>query len=119
LRIHFTQAHQQVEWTHDVDRPKVSRLFVPVEEGRMTMVLHGKIHGRTIELAEDLGLAEGQEVEVSIRTVPVAAAREPGDGLLRTEGALADDPYWDAIMEEIYQARRSDRRPETPDLGEP
>jgi hypothetical protein len=24
-----------------------------------------------------------------------------GEGLLRTEGALADDPYWDAIMEAI------------------
>ena len=78
----------------------------------MTMVLHGKIHGRTIELAEDLGLAEGQEVEVSIRTVPVGAARERGDGLLRTEGALADDPYWDAIMEEIHRERKNDTRSE-------
>lgn len=78
----------------------------------MTKVLHGKVHGRTIELAEDAGLAEGQEVEVSIRTMSTGAARNPGDGLLRTEGALADDPFWDAIMEEIHRERKNDPRKE-------
>lgn len=78
----------------------------------MTKILHGKVHGRTIELTEDLGLAEGQEVEVSVRTVSATATRTPGEGLLRTEGALADDPYWDAIMEEIYQERKKDTRRE-------
>jgi hypothetical protein len=79
----------------------------------MTKLLHGKVHGRTIELTEDLGLAEGQEVEVSVRTVQSALPRVPGEGLLRTEGALADDPYWDAIMEAIHQERKNDTRPET------
>ena len=65
------------------------------------------MHGRTIELSEDPGLAEGQEVEVSVRTVPATESRQPGEGLLGTEGALADDPYWDDIMEEIYQERKS------------
>jgi hypothetical protein len=32
--------------------------------------------------------------------------------MLRTEGALADDPYWDAIMEEIYRERKKDTRKE-------
>jgi len=27
-------------------------------------------------------------------------------------GALADDPYWDTIMEEIDQARKVERRPQ-------
>ena len=72
----------------------------------MTKVTHGKVHGRTIELAEDLGLAEGQEVEVSVRTVPTSPTRKPGEGLLRTEGALADDPHWDAIMDEVYRERK-------------
>jgi hypothetical protein len=71
--------------------------------------IHGKVHGRTIELDEDLGMADGQEVEVQVRVVP-RTGRKPGDGLLRTEGALADDPYWDAIMEEIYQERKKDTR---------
>src|SRR5437667_137594 len=54
----------------------------------MIKIIHGKVHGRTIEFAEELGLAEGQEVEVSVRTVSNGEARTPGEGLLRTEGAL-------------------------------
>jgi hypothetical protein len=73
--------------------------------------LHGRVHGRTIELTEDLGMADGQEVEVSVRAAPTVAP-QPGQGLLRTEGALADDPYWDAIMDEVYQERKTDARTE-------
>jgi hypothetical protein len=71
----------------------------------------GVIHGKTIELAEDLGLAEGQEVEITIKLVS-KSGREPGEGFLRTEGALANDPYWDGILEEICQARKRPRRPQ-------
>jgi hypothetical protein len=78
----------------------------------MTRVFHGKVRGKTIELAEDLGLAEGQEVEVSVRTVPATPTRMPGEGLLRTEGALADDPHWDPIMDELYRERKNDSRRE-------
>jgi hypothetical protein len=76
----------------------------------MTKTLHGKIHGRTIELDEDPGVAEGQEVEVQMKVVP--AAKKWGEGILRTSGALADDPHWDAIMEEIHKARKIERRPQ-------
>jgi hypothetical protein len=38
----------------------------------MTKTIHGKVHGRTIELDEDLGVAEGQEVE-SIDSTPFQA----------------------------------------------
>jgi hypothetical protein len=38
------------------------------------------------------------------------AQRSPGSGFLRTEGALAEDDQWDAIMEEIHQARKTDSR---------
>jgi hypothetical protein len=78
----------------------------------MPKTVHGKVHGRTIELDEDLGLAEGQEVEVAVRTISTGQGHKPGEGLLRTEGALADDPHWDAIMEEIYQERKKDTRRE-------
>ena len=84
----------------------------------MTRTIHGKVHGRTIELEEDPGVADGQEVEVQVRVL-ANTGRKPGDGFLRTEGALADDTEWDAIMEEIYQARKLERRPQIPDLGEP
>jgi hypothetical protein len=35
----------------------------------MTRTQHGKVHGRTIELDEDLGVAEGQGVEVQVNVV--------------------------------------------------
>jgi hypothetical protein len=79
----------------------------------MVKVIHGKVHGKTIELDEDLGLAEGQEVEVRVKALP--ATRPWGEGLRRSAGALADDPHWDAIMEEIYQARKRDTRREVPE----
>jgi hypothetical protein len=84
----------------------------------MTRTIHGKVHGRTIEFDEDLGMAEGQEVEVQVKLIP-RSCRNQGEGLLRTEGALADDEEWDGIMEEIYQARKWERRPSVPELGEP
>jgi len=76
----------------------------------MTKTIHGKVHGKTIELDEDLGVAEGQEVEVQVKIV--GPVRKWGEGILRTAGALADDPHWDAIMEEIHRARKVERRPQ-------
>ena len=84
----------------------------------MTKPLHGIVHGRTIELNEDLGVPEGEKVEVHVRVIP-KAPRKPGEGFLRTEGALRDDTEWDPIMVEIYQDRKREGRPETPDLGQP
>ena len=76
------------------------------------------VRGKTIELDEDPGVAEGQQVEVQVRTIP-KSTRKPGEGLLRTEGALADDEEWDAIMEEIYQSRKLERRPRLDDCLTP
>ena len=78
----------------------------------MIQTVHGIIRGKTIELDEHLDAAEGQEVEVSVRTIPLRRTRQPGEGFLRTEGALADDLEWDAIMDEVYQARKVERRPQ-------
>jgi hypothetical protein len=80
----------------------------------MTKIIHGVVHGKTIALEEDLGLAEGQAVELTIRTVEPPTSRQPGEGFLRTEGALADDPEWDGIMAEIYEERKRDSRKESP-----
>jgi hypothetical protein len=46
----------------------------------------------------------------SVRNVLTTGPRQPGDGFRRAEGALADDPHWDAIMEEIYLERKTDTR---------
>jgi hypothetical protein len=48
----------------------------------MVRTLHGKVHGRTIEVEEDIGMAEGQEVEVQVTIVesskPNLPAISPG-----------------------------------------
>ena len=51
----------------------------------MTRTLHGKVHGKTIELDEDLGVAEGQEVEVQVKLIqPTKPATVPmSEGLAR------------------------------------
>lgn len=71
----------------------------------MTKTIHGTVHGKTIELDEDLGVAEGQEVEVQVKVIP-KKSRTPGEGLLRTVGALADDTEWDGIMEQVDLERK-------------
>ena len=76
----------------------------------MTKAIRGKAHGKVIELDEDLGLAEGQNVEVQVTAIP--ESRKWGEGILRTAGALADDPYWDEIMDEVHAARKTGRRPQ-------
>ncbi len=76
----------------------------------MINTMHGKVHGRNIELDEDPGVADGQEVEVQMKLVQ--PTRKWGEGILRTAGALADDPDWDLIMEEIHNARKIERRPQ-------
>jgi hypothetical protein len=43
----------------------------------MTKTLHGRVHGRTIELDEDPGVAEGQEVEVQIKVVQQPPPNKP------------------------------------------
>ncbi|HJT76433.1 MAG TPA: hypothetical protein VJ739_04455 [Gemmataceae bacterium] len=43
----------------------------------MTKVLHGRVRGKTIELDEDLGMTEGQEVEVRVRLIPPPVPSQP------------------------------------------
>jgi hypothetical protein len=59
----------------------------------MTKTIHGRAHGKTIELDEDLGIPDGQEVRV---TVEALAPSQPGqlssgEGLRRAFGAWAED----------------------------
>lgn len=72
----------------------------------------GRIHGRVIEFDDDLSSFEGQWVEVTVRDVASGRLPAGGEGLLRTEGALAEDEEWDAIMDEVHRARKLERRSE-------
>lgn len=74
----------------------------------MNKTIHGIVHGKTIELDEELGVADGQEVEVSVKIVQ--ANGKWGEGILRSAGALANDDEWDAIMKELYEARKIERQ---------
>jgi hypothetical protein len=74
----------------------------------MTKKLHGKVHGRTIELAEDPGVADGQEVELQLKVVP--SHPKWGEGIRRSAGGWADYPEMEQIMERIHQERKLERR---------
>lgn len=43
----------------------------------MTITLHGKVRGRTIELDDDPRLDEGQQVEIQMRVVPPVLPHAP------------------------------------------
>ncbi len=74
----------------------------------MSKTIPGTSRGRIIELAEDPGLTDGQQVEVQVTVVQRC---EPwGEGLRRCAGALADDPEWDEILNETHSQRRIERR---------
>jgi hypothetical protein len=67
-------------------------------------VLRGVVHGNTIELLDNSGMSDGEQVEVIVRPL-FQNETSAGDGFRRTEGALVDDPEWDEIMSEIQQSR--------------
>ena len=76
----------------------------------MMKTLHGKVHGKTIEFDEEIGVPEGQEVEVQVTIA--APTRKWGEGIIRSAGGWADHPEMDAIMEKIHQNRKLERRPQ-------
>ena len=75
----------------------------------------GVIRGKTIELVEDLGLVEGQEIEVVVRVR--TPETEWGHGIRNSAGGMI--PYWtvddDQILEEIERDRRQPRTRELPE----
>lgn len=77
---------------------------------RMEKELHGIVRGKTIDLTEEPGVADGLEVKVVIK--PTEPGMTWGDGLRRCAGALADDwtPEDDQILDEIYKDRKNDVR---------
>jgi len=73
-------------------------------------LVRGVVHGKSIELNQDLGLSEGQEVEVRITVV--AKSQRWGVGIVRSAGGWADYPEVEAAMDQIQQDRKLDRRPQ-------
>jgi hypothetical protein len=79
--------------------------------------VRGTVHGRTIEVVDDLGLPDGEKVEITIQRVQHLPGPPPGwqaDSKQSAAGMMADD--WseadDKILAEIHQGRKQDTRPE-------
>jgi hypothetical protein len=70
-------------------------------------VRRGVVHGKTIELDEDTGLSDGQEVNVLVQPVEPGQQRlPPGAGLRRAFGGWAEDAEeFDAYLEWNRQQR--------------
>ncbi len=63
----------------------------------MNKIVHGVIHGKTIHLTEDPGMADGQEVQVALTGVP--SSTDWGEGIRRSAGGWADNHEMDAAMD--------------------
>ena len=71
----------------------------------MAEVVEGIIHGKTIELAVDPGLQDGEIVEVVIRRVKPSPSW--GEGIKAAAGALAQmPPEYFADLDEIVRERQ-------------
>jgi hypothetical protein len=71
--------------------------------------MRGIVHGKTIELPEETGLPEGQEVSVTLE--PVSPKLPPGEGIRRSAGAWAEDAEeLDKYLEWNRQQRKKNRR---------
>ena len=101
----------------------------------MGNVLRGIVHGRFIELPEDLGFANGQAVELTVSPVPTAVTLTEEEGIRRVPKPLPGPPpgwrpdvfvtsagllekEWteedDRILKEIEQERKSSKLRDLP-----
>src|SRR5437867_10319562 len=86
---------------------------VPRGGSTMTKTIHGRAHGKTIELDEDLGVPDGQEVHVTVEPFPSPEAGQlpPGECIRRAFGAWAEDAEdLDKFLEWNREQRKVGRR---------
>ena len=67
--------------------------------------LQGTIHGRRIDLQDDPGLADGEEVDVIVSVRP--KAHKWGDGIRRSAGAWVNVPGIQEALDEVERDRRN------------
>ena len=69
----------------------------------MVKQVQGVIHGKTIELDQDPGIAEGLRVDVKVR---ISSPTRPwGEGILRSAGIAAEVPGFDEAFEQVQRDR--------------
>lgn len=67
--------------------------------------IRGVVHGRVIELEQELGLPEGQAVIVTVQP-----ALPPGEGIRQSAGSWSDNPREvEAWLAEMRRSRRAER----------
>jgi hypothetical protein len=79
----------------------------------MRTTLRGLVHGKTIELEEEPGLPDGQEVRVTVEPLPSPDPEQlpPGEGLRRAFGAWAGDAEeLDKFLDWNREQRKLSRR---------
>jgi hypothetical protein len=82
----------------------------------MTKIVHGIVRGKTIELEQEVGIPDGQKVQVAVQILPGAPGGQPwGEGLRRSAGALAGIPGLDSDMEMILRERKTAKFREVPE----
>lgn len=81
----------------------------------MTKDMQGVVRGRTIEFDQEVGVPDGQKVEVAIHLRAVPDNEGWGEGLRRCAGALAGIPGLDEDMELILRERKTARFREVPE----
>ena len=63
----------------------------------------GVVHGKTIELDQDLGMADGQRVSIEVQ---VESPGSPwGEGIRQSAGIAADVPGFDEAFEQVQRVR--------------
>ncbi|MBI1902106.1 MAG: hypothetical protein HYS13_13470 [Planctomycetia bacterium] len=80
-----------------------------------TNMLKGVVHGRTIELAEEPGLPDGQEVMVILQAAAVEPAAAQGESLRRAFGSWSEEGAdLDDYLRQVRENRKVGRRPIEP-----
>ena len=69
----------------------------------MVKQVQGVIHGKTIELDQDLGMADGQRVNVEVQVDSPACPW--GEGIRRSAGIAADVRGFDEAFEQVQRDR--------------
>jgi hypothetical protein len=110
----FVEGHAR-PYDPDTDDYDVPGFDQPIRQ-TMTTVLHGKVHGKLIEMDRDLGVPDGQDVELTVRVLPAPSVSEAwGEGLRRCAVALADIPGAGSRHEQILRERKAARFREVPE----
>jgi hypothetical protein len=83
---------------------------------RTSAVLKGIVHGKTIELEQEPGLPDGQEVSVVVHPLEAAGRQlPPGEGIRRSAGGWGDDTQG---LDEYLEWNRQSRKLSRPEIPE-